>query len=73
MLRKGCSAYLAPVIDIEVREMRLEDILIVKEFSDIFSYELPWMPPNREIEFSIDLVPATILIFIALYMMASTE
>ena len=61
------------MIDIEVREMRLEDIIIVKEFSDIFSYELPWMPPNREIEFSIDLVPATILIFITPYRMASTE
>lgn len=73
LLKKCCSAYLAHLIDIEARELRLEDILIVKEFLDIFPDKLPRMPPNREIEFSIDLVPTTILISIAPYKMALTE
>ena len=55
LLRKGCSTYLAHVIDIEARELRLEDIPVVQEFPD----ELPRMPPNREVEFSIDLVPGS--------------
>jgi hypothetical protein len=29
-------------------------------FSDVFPEELPRMPPNREVEFAIDLLPETI-------------
>ena len=73
LLRKGCSAYLAYVIDTEVRELRLEDIPVVQEFPDVFPDELPGMPPHREIEFSIDLVPGTAPISIAPYRMAPAE
>ena len=73
LLRKGCSAYLAYVIVTGVQELRLEDILVVQEFSDVFPDELPGMPPHREIEFSIDLVPGTAPISIAPYRMAPAE
>ncbi|KAH9705011.1 Endonuclease [Citrus sinensis] len=73
LLRKGCSAYLAYVIVTGVRELRLEDIPVVQEFSDVFPDELPGMPPHREIEFSIDLVPGTAPISIAPYRMAPAE
>ncbi|KAH9658749.1 Endonuclease [Citrus sinensis] len=73
LLRKGCSAYLAYVIATGVRELRLEDIPVVQEFSDVFPDELPGMPPHREIEFSIDLVPGTAPISIAPYRMAPAE
>ena len=53
--------------------MRSKDIVIVKEFQDVFSNEFPRMPPNRKVEFCIDLVLRTSLIFIASYMMASAE
>jgi hypothetical protein len=42
-----------------LKEPRLEDILVVNEFQDIFPHELPGMPPDREIEFTIDLIPGT--------------
>jgi hypothetical protein len=32
---------------------------ISKEFQDVFPQELPGMPPDREIEFTIDLTPGT--------------
>jgi hypothetical protein len=35
------------------------DIKVVNEFPDIFPYDLPGMPPDREIEFIIDLLPGT--------------
>ncbi|GJR88947.1 reverse transcriptase domain-containing protein [Tanacetum coccineum] len=38
-------------------EKRLEDIPIVKEFSDIFLENLPGVPPVRQVEFPIDLIP----------------
>ena len=37
----------------------LELILVVSEFPNVFPEELPGMPPDRELEFAIDLVPRT--------------
>ena len=34
----------------------MEQVYIVKEFSDVFSKELNTMPPEREVEFTIDLL-----------------
>jgi hypothetical protein len=39
------------------------DIKTVSEFIDVFPEELPGMPPDREIEFVIELVPGTAPIF----------
>ena len=57
LLRQGCEAYLAHIVDIEKEVPNLDESPIVREFPDIFPKELPWLPPDREIEFSIDLVP----------------
>jgi hypothetical protein len=37
----------------------LEDIRVVSEFLDVFPEDLPGMPPDRDIEFSIELIPGT--------------
>jgi hypothetical protein len=47
------------------------DIRIVSEYLDVFPEELPGMPPNREIEFVIELVPSTAPIFKRPYRMAA--
>jgi hypothetical protein len=49
------------------------DVRIVSEFSDVFAEELPGMPPDREIEFVIELVPGTAPIFKRPYRMAANE
>ena len=46
MLRKGCIGFLAYVIDSKAKEEKLEDIPIVKEFSDMFPEDLPSLPPS---------------------------
>ncbi|GKD07341.1 hypothetical protein Tco_1187026, partial [Tanacetum coccineum] len=38
-------------------EKRLEDILVVKEFLEVFPEVLPGLPPVRQVEFQIDLIP----------------
>jgi hypothetical protein len=38
-----------------VAELKLEDIHVVREFLDIFSDDLPRMPPERAIGFKIEL------------------
>jgi hypothetical protein len=42
-----------------LEENNIEDIPVVREFQDVFPQELPGMPPDREIEFTIDLTPGT--------------
>jgi hypothetical protein len=49
------------------------DIRTVSEFLDVFPEELPSMPPNREIEFVIELVPDTTPIFKRPYRMAANQ
>jgi hypothetical protein len=56
-----------------LKESRLEDILVVNEFQDVFPQELPGMPPDREIEFTIDLIPGTTPIAQAPYKMGPKE
>ncbi|GKD37616.1 putative reverse transcriptase domain-containing protein, partial [Tanacetum coccineum] len=42
-------------------EKRLEDIPVVKEFSNVFPKDLPGLPPIRQVEFQIDLIPGATL------------
>jgi hypothetical protein len=73
MLRRGAVGYLAYVIDTEASEVKSENIPVVREFPDVFPKELPGLPPDREVEFSIDLLPGTGPISKAPYRMAPTE
>ena len=73
MLRKGCQVYLAFVVDRRQEGTRLEDIPIVKEFPDVFPDDISGLPPDREIEFFIELVPGTEPICIRPYRMVPAE
>jgi hypothetical protein len=56
-----------------LKEAKLEGIPVVNEFQDVFPWELPGMPPDREIEFTIDLIPGTAPIAQAPYKMGPKE
>ena len=73
MVRKGCKAYLAYVIDTKKTEPSLLDTLTVCDYADVFLEELPRLPPYREIEFAIDVVLGATLTSITPYRMASME
>ena len=51
----------------------VELIPVVSEYPDVFPEELPGMPPDRELEFAIDLVPGTTPIHKKYYRMPSSE
>ena len=51
----------------------LEEVPVVNEYLDVFPEELPGMPPDRDIEFGIDLVPGTSPIAKGPYRMADPE
>jgi hypothetical protein len=54
-------------------ELKLENILVVCDYPDIFTEVYSGLPLDWEIEFSIDIVPGTQPIHRTLYRMASTE
>ncbi|WVZ51777.1 hypothetical protein U9M48_002888 [Paspalum notatum var. saurae] len=51
----------------------IKKILVVCEFPDVFPEELPGLPPDRDVEFKIDLVPETALVSMRPYRMAPDE
>ena len=51
----------------------LEEVPIVNEYPDVFPEELPGMPPDRDIELVIDLIPGTSPIAKRPYRMAASE
>ena len=73
MMGKGCEAFLAYVIDTEKEGQKLDSLPVVNEFVDVFPEDLPGLPPDREIKFSIDLQPGTTPISQAPYRMAPAE
>ncbi|KAL9374753.1 hypothetical protein Peur_031632 [Populus x canadensis] len=73
MARKGIQCYLAYIVDVEKEVPQLDQVPIVREFIDVFPDDLPGLPPYREIEFCIDLVPGTEPISMAPYRMAPAE
>ncbi|GJS15987.1 putative reverse transcriptase domain-containing protein [Tanacetum coccineum] len=47
----------AQVMEKKSDERRLEDIRVVREFLEVFPEDLPGLPPVRQVEFQIDLMP----------------
>ena len=73
MLRKGCQGYLAYVVETGKKGTILDEIPVVREFPDVFPDDIAGLPPEREVEFTIDLIPGTEPISIPPYRMALAE
>ncbi|RVX00506.1 Transposon Ty3-G Gag-Pol polyprotein [Vitis vinifera] len=70
--RSGHQGFLAYVVN-EESDLKLEDIPIVKDYPDVFPEDLPSLPPEREVEFTIDLALGTAPISKAPYRMTPME
>ncbi|GJY67531.1 putative reverse transcriptase domain-containing protein [Tanacetum coccineum] len=74
---KGCPVFLAHVTTNEVEDKserkRLEDVPIVRDFLEVFIEDLPGLPPTRQVEFQIDLVPGAAPVARAPYRLAPSE
>jgi hypothetical protein len=51
----------------------IESIKVVFEFPDVFTKDLPGMPPERKVEFAIELLPGTTPIFKRAYRVSGPE
>ena len=72
-LRKGCEAFLLLVLDSKRGQVNLKNIPVIKEFPDMSLEELPGLPPEREVDLSIEIVEGTTPISRAPYRMIPTE
>ena len=72
-VEKGLSGYLAHVVMTEDTSACVEDVRVVRHFLDVFLDDLPGLPPDREMEFTINLIPDTDPISLASYHMAHAE
>ncbi|KAJ3700128.1 hypothetical protein LUZ61_003833 [Rhynchospora tenuis] len=73
LLGAGCVAYLAAVSVESTGQLDIQSIPVVQEFPDVFPDEISGMPPQREVEFGIELMPGTQPISKAPYRMAPAE
>ncbi|GJR13938.1 putative reverse transcriptase domain-containing protein [Tanacetum coccineum] len=76
-MEKGFPIFLAHITAKEVedksKEKRLEDVQIVQYFPEVFPEDLPGLPPTRQVEFQIDLVPGAAPVARAPYRLAPSE
>ncbi|GJT44128.1 putative reverse transcriptase domain-containing protein [Tanacetum coccineum] len=73
LISHGCQGFLASVMDTSLESPNIENLSVVREFADVFPDELPGLPPAREIEFGIELIPGAEPISKAPYRMAPVE
>ena len=73
LLFKGCESYLVHVVDTSVNEIKLENVPVACEFPDVFSEDLSRLPPDRELEFGIEVLPGLAPISLPPYIMMSME
>ena len=74
LLAYGCRGYLVNIYD-ETKEVKLKpaDVPVVRDYLTVFPEELPGLPPEREIEFTIELIPGTAPVSKAPYRLAPAE
>ncbi|WMV32498.1 hypothetical protein MTR67_025883 [Solanum verrucosum] len=67
------STYVVRVNDSSVEIPHIQSVSVVKEFPEVFHVDLPGVPPEREIDFGIDIIPDTRSISFLTYRMAPVE
>ncbi|GKE57941.1 putative reverse transcriptase domain-containing protein [Tanacetum coccineum] len=76
-LSKGCDVFMAHITMKEAKDKsegkRLDDLPIVRDFPEVFPEDLPGVPPARQVEFQIDLVPGGAPVARAPYRLAPFE
>ncbi|GJW25646.1 putative reverse transcriptase domain-containing protein, partial [Tanacetum coccineum] len=80
---KSCKAYSDPVEkDLQItikeaedksKEKQLEEVPVVQDFPEVFPEDLPGIPPTRQVEFQIDLIPGAAPVARAPYRLAPSE
>ncbi|GJW37231.1 putative nucleotidyltransferase, ribonuclease H [Tanacetum coccineum] len=69
-----CTPGIAKALsNVKVDESKLSDISVVQDFVEVFSEDLSGLPPQRQVEFHIDLVPGATPVVKSPYLLAPSE
>jgi hypothetical protein len=72
-LQKKYYAFVAQVGDTKEKEKEVKDVAVVRDFPDVFPKDLPGVPPSRQVEFRIDLIPGAAPVAKSPYRLAPSE
>ncbi|GKA05466.1 putative reverse transcriptase domain-containing protein [Tanacetum coccineum] len=72
-VERGCHLFLAHVMKNKSKEKRIEDVPVIHDYPEVFPVEFPGLPPPRQVEFQIDLVPGATPVARAQYRLAPSE
>ncbi|GJY96025.1 putative reverse transcriptase domain-containing protein [Tanacetum coccineum] len=73
---QGCQVFLIQIMkeeETKIPERRIEDVPVVRDFPEVFPEELPGLPPTRQVEFHIELIPGAAPVARAPYRLAPAE
>ena len=75
LVRKGFKVFHFYIMNNNENDnkLKLEDVLVLKDFEDIFLEEVPGLPPKRDTDFMIDLIPGAVPVLKATYQMNIIE
>ncbi|GJV86439.1 putative reverse transcriptase domain-containing protein [Tanacetum coccineum] len=69
----GTESLMSHMDHLELKEKLLGDVPVIRDSPEVFSEELPELPPPRQVEFRIDLILGTALVARAPYRLAPSE
>ncbi|XP_052620961.1 uncharacterized protein LOC111893627 [Lactuca sativa] len=72
-IAKGCPVFLAHVVNSNSEELGLSEVDVVRDYVDVFPNDLPGLPPPRQVDFHIDIIPGAAPIAKAPYRLAPSE
>ncbi|KAD4180404.1 hypothetical protein E3N88_28995 [Mikania micrantha] len=56
-----------------MKATKIQDVPIVRDYADVFPNDLPGLPPERSVQFRIDLIPGATLVAKSPYRLAPSE
>ncbi|GJW88597.1 putative reverse transcriptase domain-containing protein [Tanacetum coccineum] len=72
-IKRGCQMFLALMTEKKSKEKRIKDVPVIHDFPKVFPDDLPRLPPPRQVEFGIDLIPGAAPVARAPYRLAPSE
>ncbi|GJY46013.1 putative reverse transcriptase domain-containing protein [Tanacetum coccineum] len=72
-IERGSQLFLAQVTEKEPSKKQLQDVPVIRNFPEVFPDDLPGLPPPRQVEFRIELVPGAAPVARAPYRLAPSE
>nr|GEY62543.1 reverse transcriptase domain-containing protein [Tanacetum cinerariifolium] len=72
-IERGSQLFLAQVTELEPAKKQLQDVPVICNFPEVFPNDLPGLPPPRQVEFKIELIPGAAPVARVPYRLAPSE